>query len=61
MWDGKSGEAITTLTSERLLGDAQADITAFSLDHQVQITVCIRKGKRVLRFVPRALLRRRKL
>lgn len=37
MWDGKSGEALRTLTSERLLGDAQADITAFSLDHQVQV------------------------
>lgn len=35
VWDGKSGEALTTLTSERLLGNAQADITAFSLDHQV--------------------------
>ncbi|CAM9206262.1 unnamed protein product [Scytosiphon promiscuus] len=34
VWDGKSGEALTTLTSERLLGSDQADITAFSLDHQ---------------------------
>lgn len=35
MWDGKTGEALTTLTSERLLENDQADITAFSLDHQV--------------------------
>ncbi|CAM9150457.1 unnamed protein product, partial [Hapterophycus canaliculatus] len=34
VWDAKSGEALTTLTSERLLGNDQADITAFSLDHQ---------------------------
>eukprot|EP00752_Nemacystus_decipiens_P009657 g8628.t1 len=36
VWDGKTGEALTTLTSERLLGNDQADITAFSLDHQVR-------------------------
>lgn len=36
VWDGKSGEALTTLTSERLLGNDQANITAFSLDHQVR-------------------------
>lgn len=35
VWDGKTGEALTTLTSERLLDNDQADITAFSLDHQV--------------------------
>lgn len=35
VWDGKTGEALTTLTSERLLENDQADITAFSLDHQV--------------------------
>ncbi|CAM9103616.1 unnamed protein product [Ectocarpus sp. 13 AM-2016] len=34
IWDAKSGEALTTLTSERLLGNNQADITAFSSDHQ---------------------------
>ncbi|CAM9971015.1 unnamed protein product [Ectocarpus sp. 6 AP-2014] len=34
IWDAKSGEALTTLTSERLLGNDQADITAFSSDHQ---------------------------
>eukprot|EP00903_Cladosiphon_okamuranus_P012920 g12063.t1 len=34
VWDGKTGEALTTLTSERLLENDQADITAFSLDHQ---------------------------
>lgn len=36
VWDGKTGEALISLTAERLLGNAQADITAFSLDHQVQ-------------------------
>lgn len=36
VWDGKTGEALTTLTSERLLGNDQADMTAFSLDHQVR-------------------------
>lgn len=35
VWDGKTGEALTTLTAERLLENDQADITAFSLDHQV--------------------------
>ncbi|CAB1110919.1 unnamed protein product [Ectocarpus sp. CCAP 1310/34] len=35
IWDAKSGEALTTLTSERLLGNDQADITAFASDHQV--------------------------
>ncbi|CAM9705457.1 unnamed protein product, partial [Ectocarpus sp. 4 AP-2014] len=34
IWDAKSGEALTTLTSERLLGNDQADITAVSSDHQ---------------------------
>ncbi|CAM9375604.1 unnamed protein product, partial [Ectocarpus fasciculatus] len=34
IWDAKSGEALTTLTSERLLGNDTADITAFSSDHQ---------------------------
>lgn len=35
VWDGKTGEALTTLTSKRLLGNEEADITAFCLDHQV--------------------------
>lgn len=35
IWDGKTGKAMTTLTAESLLGNSQADITAFSLDHQV--------------------------
>eukprot|EP00904_Undaria_pinnatifida_P002793 jgi/Undpi1/12514/HiC_scaffold_6.g02183.m1 len=34
VWDGKTGEAINTLTSKRLLGNEEVDITAFSLDHQ---------------------------
>lgn len=35
VWDGKTGEALTTLPSKRLLGNEEADITAFCLDHQV--------------------------
>lgn len=45
VWDGKTGEAINTLTSKRLLGNEEVDITAFSLDHQV---CCL-----IHRFVPR--------
>lgn len=56
MWDGKTGEALTTLTSERLLENDQADITAFSLDHQVRCITSSTKSVHMVSGFARARL-----